>query len=75
MEICRVANMAAKWRAVLVANRGEIAVRVSRAAREAGVRTVAVYAADDAACAHRWAADEAHLVRSARARGCVYHGC
>ncbi|NEA23475.1 biotin carboxylase N-terminal domain-containing protein, partial [Actinomadura bangladeshensis] len=37
---------------ILVANRGEIAVRIVRAAAELGLRTVAVRTRDDAASAH-----------------------
>ncbi|MDV7646120.1 biotin carboxylase N-terminal domain-containing protein, partial [Acinetobacter baumannii] len=39
---------------VLVANRGEIAIRVMRAATEMGIRTVAIYAEEDKFALHRF---------------------
>lgn len=45
---------------LLIANRGEIAVRIARAAAELGIATVAVYPADDAKSLHTQLADEAH---------------
>ena len=47
---------------ILVANRGEIALRVFRAATELGLSTVAIYAKEDEYSVHRFKADEAYLV-------------
>lgn len=47
---------------VLVANRGEIAIRVFRACTELNIRTVAIYSKEDAGSYHRYKADEAYLV-------------
>ncbi|PDM40216.1 pyruvate carboxylase [Parageobacillus yumthangensis] len=47
---------------VLVANRGEIAIRVFRACTELGIRTVAIYSKEDTGSYHRYKADEAYLV-------------
>ena len=44
---------------LLIANRGEIAIRIARAARELGIATVAVYSEDDAASLHLQSSDEA----------------
>ncbi|MCX7319547.1 MAG: biotin/lipoyl-binding protein [Hyphomicrobiales bacterium] len=57
------------FRKLLIANRGEIAIRIARAAADAGLATVAVYPADDAASLHVRIADEAVEIpgRGARA--------
>lgn len=47
---------------ILIANRGEIAVRIARAGVEAGIRTVAIYSEQDAKQIHRQKADEAYLI-------------
>jgi len=51
-----------KIRKILVANRGEIAIRIFRAATELGIRTVAIYSEEDKRSLHRYKADEAYLV-------------
>lgn len=47
---------------ILVANRGEIAIRIMRAANELGKKTVAVYAQEDKLSLHRFKADEAYCI-------------
>jgi pyruvate carboxylase len=47
---------------ILVANRGEIAIRVFRACHELGIRTVAIYSKEDKASLFRTKADEAYLI-------------
>ncbi len=52
----------ADFHKILIANRGEIAIRVMRAANEMGKRTVAVYAEEDKLSLHRFKADEAYRI-------------
>ncbi|MEK5230985.1 pyruvate carboxylase [Lysinibacillus sp. FSL K6-0232] len=47
---------------ILVANRGEIAIRIFRACTELDIRTVAIYSREDSGAFHRFKADEAYLV-------------
>ncbi|MCP5084683.1 MAG: pyruvate carboxylase [Alphaproteobacteria bacterium] len=51
-----------KIKKLLVANRGEIAIRVLRAANELGIKTVAIYANEDKLSLHRFKADQAFCV-------------
>ena len=51
-----------KIKTLLVANRGEISIRVMRAAHELGIRTVAVYSQEDRFSLHRTKADESYVV-------------
>lgn len=57
------------FRKLLIANRGEIAIRIARAAAESGLTTVAIHPADDAASLHARIADHAEQIpgRGARA--------
>ncbi|MFM6938592.1 MAG: biotin carboxylase N-terminal domain-containing protein, partial [Aquirufa sp.] len=51
-----------KISSLLIANRGEIAIRIMRAASELGIRTVAVYTFEDRYSLHRYKADEAYQI-------------
>ena len=51
-----------EFRKILVANRGEIAIRVMRAANEMGKKTVAVFAEEDKLSLHRFKSDEAYRI-------------
>ncbi len=53
---------AVPFQKLLVANRGEIAIRVFRSAHELGIRTVAIYSHEDRFALHRFKADEAYRV-------------
>lgn len=54
--------MGIKIQKLLVANRGEIAIRILRACNELNIRTVAIYSREDSGSHHRYKADEAYLV-------------
>ena len=47
---------------ILVANRGEIAIRILRACNELHIKTVAIYSREDSGSYHRYKADEAYIV-------------
>lgn len=51
-----------KFKRVLVANRGEIAIRIFRACHELGIRTVAIYSSEDQLSLFRTKADESYLI-------------
>ena len=54
--------MGKKFKRVLVANRGEIAIRIFRACHELGIRTVAIYTEEDKYSLFRTKAHESYLI-------------
>jgi pyruvate carboxylase len=51
-----------KFKKIMAANRGEIAIRIFRACTELGIKTVAIYSEEDKTTLHRYKADEAYLI-------------
>ncbi len=51
---------------ILIANRSEIAIRISRAATELGFQTVSIYSYEDRFALHRFKTDESYLVGSGK---------
>ena len=51
-----------KFKRILVANRGEIAIRIFRACRELGIRSVAIYSKEDSLSLFRTKADESYEI-------------
>lgn len=53
---------------ILVANRGEIAIRIFRACNELKLKTVAIYSREDSGSYHRYKSDESYLVGEGKSR-------
>ncbi|MCE9589751.1 MAG: pyruvate carboxylase [Planctomycetes bacterium] len=62
----------AAMKKLLVANRGEIAIRVFRAATELGIRTVAIYSHEDRFSLHRFKSDESYQVGAGKGPVAAY---
>lgn len=63
-----------KFKKVLAANRGEIAIRIFRACSELGIGTVAIYSQEDKLSLYRYKADEAYLVGKGKSPVDAYLG-
>src|SRR6056300_1489721 len=72
MTIPRQENAMPEFQKILVANRGEIAIRIMRAANEMGKKTVAVFAEEDKLSLHRFKADEAYRIGAGLGPVAVY---
>ncbi|WFD33379.1 pyruvate carboxylase [Malassezia cuniculi] len=71
-ELAQREGASGKQHKLLVANRGEIAIRIFRTAHELGMKTVAIYSHEDRFSAHRSKADQAFEVGAGRAPVSAY---
>ena len=58
-----------KFKRILVANCGEIAIRIFRACSELGIRSVAIYSEEDKTSLFRTKADESYMVQEQKSGG------
>ena len=65
---CQQIDNQFKIKKVLIANRGEIAVRIMRSCKEMGIETVAVFSKADRTAKHVWYADEAYCIGGAASK-------
>ncbi|MBP1751177.1 MAG: pyc [Geobacteraceae bacterium] len=66
--------MKRKFKKVMAANRGEIAIRIFRACAELGINTVAIYSQEDKLSLYRYKADEAYLIGKGKSPVDAYLG-
>jgi len=65
-------GVTSKIKKIMAANRGEIAIRICRAAYELGLRTVSIFSHEDRLSLHRYRADESYLVGEGKAPIAAY---
>ena len=54
--------MVNRFKKILIANRGEISIRIARACKELGIRSIAIYSEEDKNSLFRTKADESYLI-------------
>ena len=66
--------MVNRFKKILIANRGEISIRIARACKELGIRSIAIYSEEDKNSLFRTKADESYLIGEGKTPiGCLLY--